>query len=175
MLWSSLVVRSRVTREEVSFQQGRAASLESEVSRLQKLFGELEQQLAEARSREQDSADEAAKYRNKWDNMTDKLEKSGLLVVELREAMSQAKQLAVDEFKSSSKFLETVEDSTSKYFGEGFDFCKLQLCRYHPDLAINLEDMVLDHDLFDKEKEGEEGERENMNNEDKGNTEPPPS
>ena len=76
--------------------------------------------------------------------MADKFEKSSLLVVDLREAMSRAKKLAVDEFKSSLEFLETIEYSTSKYFGERFDFCKRQLRRYHLDLAINLEDMGLD-------------------------------
>ena len=103
--------------------------------------------------------------------MADKLEKSGLLVVELRETVSRAKKLVVDEFKSLSEFLETVEDSTSKYFGEGFDFCKRQLRLHHPNLAINLEDMGLDHDLLVKEEEGKEGEGDNAN-EDKGNTAP---
>ena len=91
MLGSPLVVRSREAGEEVSLQQGRAASLESEVSRLQKLFGEREQQLVEARSREQDFADEVAKYRNERDDMADKLEKSSLLVVELREPCPEPK------------------------------------------------------------------------------------
>ena len=107
--------------------------------------------------------------------MADKLEKSGLLVVEIREVVSRAKKLVIDEFKSSSEFLEAVEDSASKYFGEGFDFCKWQLRRHHPDLAINLEDMGLDHNLRAKEDEDEEGEGENTNTEDKGSTDSPPS
>ena len=107
--------------------------------------------------------------------MADKLEKSSLLVVEFREAVSRAKKLAVDEFKSSSEFLKTVEDFASKYFGEGFDFCKRQFPCHHPDLAINLEDMGLDYDLLVDEDDSEEGEKENANNEDKSNTDPSPS
>ena len=38
--------------------------LESEISHLQKLFGELEQQLADAQSLEQESADELPKLKN---------------------------------------------------------------------------------------------------------------
>ena len=124
--------------------------------------------------------DELAKWKNERDDVVDKLEKWGLLVVEFREAVSRAKKLAVDEFKFSLEFLGAVEDSASKYFGEGFDFYKRQLRRrHHPDLAINLEDMGLDHDLLseeDKDEEGEgegEGEGENANIEDKGNTDSP--
>ena len=98
--------------------------MESEVSRLQKLSGDLEQQLAKARSQEQESADELDKLKNEQDHVVNKLEKSGILVVELREAVSRAKKFVVDEFKSSSEFLEIFEDATSKYFGEGFYFCK---------------------------------------------------
>ena len=88
MLESSLAVRSKKVGEEVSLQQGRAASLESEVSRLQKLSRELEQQLAEARAQEQESANESAKLKNERDDVVDKLKKLGLLVVELKEAVS---------------------------------------------------------------------------------------
>ena len=56
--------------------------------------------------------------KNERDDVADKLEKLGILVVELREAMSRAKKFAVDEFKFLSEFLETVEDVASKYFGE---------------------------------------------------------
>ena len=50
------------------------------------------------------------------DDLADKLEKSGILVVELREALTRAKKLAVEEFKSSSNFLGAVEDAASKVF-----------------------------------------------------------
>ena len=69
-----------------------------------------------ARSREQESVDELAKLKDDRDVVTDKLEKFGVLVVELREAVSQAKKFVVDEFKSSLEFLEVIEDAASKYF-----------------------------------------------------------
>ena len=59
------------------------------------------------------------------DLFADKFERSGVLVVELREALGKAKDSVVEEFKSSSEFLGAVEDAASKYFGEGFDFYKL--------------------------------------------------
>ncbi|GFS31497.1 hypothetical protein Acr_00g0017710 [Actinidia rufa] len=101
-------------------------------------------------------------------------------VVELREALAQTKDSVVEEFKSSSDFLGAVEDVASKYFGEGFDFYKWHLCRHHPDLAIDLENMGLDHGLLAEEDEvGEEEEEERKNEEnsgkDKGDTNPPPS
>ena len=115
-------MRSREAREEASLQQGEAASLESEVSRLQTLSGDLEQQLAEARAREQQAIDKLSKMKVDNNSLTDKLERSGVLMVELREAVAQAKSFAVEEFKSLSDFLGAVEDVASKYFGEGFDY-----------------------------------------------------
>ena len=111
------------------------------------------------------------------DTLADKVEKSGILVVELREVMTQAKKSIVEEFKSSSDFLGAVEDAASKYFGEGFDFCKRQHRRHHPELAINLEGMGLDHDLLTEEDEDEEGEgvNEETGEKDKGDINPPPS
>ena len=53
MLGSSLAVRSREAREQASLQEGRAASMETEIARLQKVAADLEQQLAESRAREQ--------------------------------------------------------------------------------------------------------------------------
>ena len=99
------------------------------------------------------------------------------MVVELRESVTQAKKSVVEEFKSSSNFLEAVEDAASKYFGERFDFCKRQLRHHHPDLAIDLEGMGLDHDLLAEEDEDEEGEgvNEETDKKDKGDTNPPHS
>ena len=56
-----------------------------------------------------------------------------------------------------------VEDSASKYFGEGFEFCKVQLRRHHPDLAIDLEGTVVDQDLLAEQDEAtEENEKEKV-------------
>ena len=144
--------------EEASLQQGRAAYLDSEVSCLQKLNGDQERELVEVRAQKQQASDDLIKTKEEKDNLANKLEKSGILVVELREALTRAKKSVVEEFKSSSDFLGAVEDAASKYFGEGFDFCKWQLRRHHLELAIDLERMDLDHDLLAEEDEDEKGE-----------------
>ena len=66
----------------------------------------------------------------------------------MRERVNHFGKLVVEEFKSSSDFSEVVESASSKYFDEGFDFCKRQLRRHHLDLAIDLEEMGLDLDLL---------------------------
>ena len=98
----------------------------------------MEQQLAEAWSREQEAVDELAKLKDDRDAVANKLERSGLLVVELREAVAQAKTFSMEEFKSLSDFLGAVEDAVSNNFSEGFNFYIRQLHRHHPDVAINL-------------------------------------
>ncbi|GFZ06763.1 hypothetical protein Acr_18g0009330 [Actinidia rufa] len=106
-------------------QEGRVASMEIEVARLQKLATDLEQQVDESRAREQQANNELAKIKSDRDSLVDKLERSGVLVNELREALDKAKESTMEEFKSSSEFVVAVEDSASKYFGEGFDFFKV--------------------------------------------------
>ena len=93
MLGSSLAIKSI---EEASLQQGWAASLENEVSRLQMLTGDLEQQLAEARARDQQAGAELTKMKEEKDNLANKLVKSRVLVVELREAVTWAKTSVVE-------------------------------------------------------------------------------
>ncbi|GFZ14616.1 hypothetical protein Acr_24g0008060 [Actinidia rufa] len=107
--------------------------------------------------------DELAKTKSDRDSLADKVERSGVLVVELREALSKAKESAVEEFKSSSEFVVAIKDFASKYFGEGFDFCKVQLRRHHPDLAIDLEGTMVDQDLLAEQDEtAEEKEKEKV-------------
>ncbi|GFY87361.1 hypothetical protein Acr_05g0010000 [Actinidia rufa] len=157
----SLAVRSREAGEQASLQEGRAASMEIEVARLQKLSVDLEQQLAEARVREQQANDELAKTKSDRDSQVDKFERSGILVVELREALDKAKESAVEEFKSLSEFVVAVEDFASKYFGEEFNFCKVQLRRHHPNRGINFEGTMVDQDLLAEQDEtAEEKEKE---------------
>ena len=67
------------------------------------------------------------------------------------------KIIFIEEFKSSGDFQEAVEDASSKYFDEGFDFCKRQLRRHHLELDIDLEGMELD--LEEEEGEQEEERR----------------
>ncbi|GFZ13608.1 hypothetical protein Acr_23g0019930 [Actinidia rufa] len=103
------------------------------------------------------------------DSLADHLGKSGELVNELREALNKAKESAIEEFKSSSEFMVAVEDAASKYFGERFDFCKVQLRRHHPDLAIDLEVTVVDQDLLAEQDEAaEERERERKSRREQG-------
>ncbi|GFS31526.1 hypothetical protein Acr_00g0017870 [Actinidia rufa] len=170
VLGSSLAVRSREAGEQASLQEGRVASMETEVARLQKFAADLERQLAESHAREQQANDELAKMKSDRDSLADKLERSGMLVNELREALDKAKKSAVEEFKSSSEFMVVVEDSASKYFGEGFDFYKVQLRRHHPDLAIDLEGTVVDQDLLAEQDEAaEEKEKEKLGENEGGN------
>ncbi|GFS29832.1 hypothetical protein Acr_00g0008710 [Actinidia rufa] len=132
VLGSSLAVRSREAGEHASLQEGRVASMESEVARLQKLSADLEQQLAEARVCEQQTNNELAKIKSDRDSFADKFERLGVLVVELREALNKAKESAVEEFKSSLEFLVAVEILLLSTSAKGFEFCKVQLCRHHP-------------------------------------------
>ncbi|GFS41690.1 hypothetical protein Acr_00g0075820 [Actinidia rufa] len=156
VLGSSLAVRSREAGELASLQEGRAASMEIEIARLQKFAADLDQQLAESRAREQQANDELAKAKSDRDSLSDQCGRSGVLVNELREALNKSKDSAVEEFKSSSEFMVAVEDAASKYFGEGFNFCKVQLRRHHPDLAIDLEGTVVDQDLLAEQDEADE-------------------
>ncbi|GFY92423.1 hypothetical protein Acr_08g0008190 [Actinidia rufa] len=133
VLGSSLAVRNREAREQASLQEGRVASMKTEVARLQKLAADFEQQLAESRAREQQANDELAKAKSDRDLLSDQCGRSGVLVNELREALNKSKDSAVEEFKSLLEFMVAVEDAAFKYFGEGFNFCKVQLRRHHPD------------------------------------------
>ncbi|GFS40009.1 hypothetical protein Acr_00g0066180 [Actinidia rufa] len=127
-------------------------------------------ELAESHACEQQANDELAKMKSERESLADKLERSGVLVNDLREALDKAKESAVEEFKSSSEFVVAVEDSASKYFGEGFDFCKVQLRRHHLDLAIDLEGTVVDQDLLAEQDEvAEENEKEKLGENKRGN------
>ncbi|GFY87393.1 hypothetical protein Acr_05g0010320 [Actinidia rufa] len=120
--------------EQASLQEGRVASMETEVARLQKIAADLEQQLAESRACEQQTHDELAKMKSDRDLLADKFEKSGALMNEMREALDKARESAVEEFKSSSEFVVAVEDFASKYFGEGFDFARCNFAGIIPTL-----------------------------------------
>ncbi|GFY87646.1 hypothetical protein Acr_05g0012850 [Actinidia rufa] len=93
VLGSSLAVRSREAGEQASLQEGRVASMETEVARLQKFAADLEQQLAESRACEQQANDELAKMKSDRDSLADKLERSGVLVNELRGPWTKPRSL----------------------------------------------------------------------------------
>ncbi|GFY95648.1 hypothetical protein Acr_10g0010330 [Actinidia rufa] len=65
-----------------------------------------------------------------------------------------------------------IEDADSKYFGKGFDFCKRQLRRHHPNLAIDLEGMGLDQNLLAKEDEAKEEKEKEDGGKDMGDVNP---
>ena len=64
--------------------------------------------------------------------------------------------------------------SASKYFGEGFNFCKRQIAHHHPELDIELQSISIDADLIEDEKDEAEEKEEEEKEEDgeKGNTSP---
>ena len=123
------------------------------MTQAQQFASDLEGQVAELKVQNQQATKELAKANDERDATTDKLAKLEVLVAELRDRETRSKKLAVQEFKSSDDFQEAIETTTSRYFGEGFDFYKWQLCRHYPDLNIDLEGMGIDHDLLEKEED----------------------
>ncbi|XP_057490042.1 uncharacterized protein LOC130776032 isoform X1 [Actinidia eriantha] len=171
---SSLASRGRELRDEVTLQQGRAASLEGKMARAQKFADDLEGRMDELKVREQQVTEELSKVKDDREAIAEKLVKLEMVVVELRSKEAHSKKLAIEEFKSSDDFQEAVVAAASKYFGEGFDFCKRQIAYHHPDLGIDLEGMSIDCDLIKEEEEAEEKEEEENKEkgEEKGDTSP---
>ena len=89
-------------------------------------------------------------------NKSTKLELSN---ADLRDKEAHSKKLAVEEFKSSGDFQEVVEDTSSKYFGKCFDFCKRQLLHHHSEIGIDLEGMELNVSMLEEEEGEQEEER----------------
>ena len=98
----------------------------------QNLAVDLEKQLAELRVQGQQIIDELQKTKEDWDVTVARLEKE----------MAELKKKAIEEYKSLDDFQEAVEFTASKYFGEGFDFCKRQIVRLH--LNLDIQDMRID-------------------------------
>ena len=80
--------------------------------------------MVELKVQNRQAAEKLAKAKDERDATADKLAKLEMLVVELRNRVARSKLLVVEEFKSSDDFQEVVETTASKYFGEGFEFCK---------------------------------------------------
>ncbi|GFS41154.1 hypothetical protein Acr_00g0072690 [Actinidia rufa] len=53
-------------------------------------------------------------------------------VAKMKKNEALAKKKAVEKYQALEEFHEAVKNVSSKYFGEGFDFCKIQLARHHP-------------------------------------------
>ncbi|GFY91115.1 hypothetical protein Acr_07g0013110 [Actinidia rufa] len=84
-------------------------------------------------------------------------------VAELTSKLALAKKLANEEFKSLDDFKDTVKDSAATYFDEGFEFCKRQLLRHHPNLGVDFVSMEMNMNLAEEEEEAKTGEKEEDN------------
>ncbi|GFS34987.1 hypothetical protein Acr_00g0037160 [Actinidia rufa] len=114
------------------------------------------------------ATEELKKVKEEWDAMVARLEVEN----------AKLKKKAIAEFKASDEFQKAVEFIASRYFGNGFDFCKRKIRRPYPDLDIV--SMGIDADLLEKEEEEEEKdgekegekEEEKKHDEEKGDTSP---
>ena len=70
----------------------------------------------------------------------------------------------MEKYKTLEDFHEVVEQTISLYYGKGFELCKKQVMRLHPEL--NIQDMKIDDKLAWKEEDGED-EKEEGNEEKK--------
>ena len=64
------------------------------------------------------------------------LERSEKEVADLKEKEVLVQKSAVEDYKALDDLQETMEQATSKYFGEDFDLCNKHIGRLHPDLDI---------------------------------------
>ena len=72
-------------------------------------------------AQEQKATEELQKMKEDRDATVAKLEEE---IAELKAKEVLAKKSSIKEYKSSDDFHEAVVQATSKYFVEGFDFCK---------------------------------------------------
>ncbi|GFZ08897.1 hypothetical protein Acr_20g0007050 [Actinidia rufa] len=79
-------------------------------------------------------------------------------VAELTSKLAKAKELAIEEFKSSEDFKVEVTDSAATYFSEGFEFCKRQLLHQFPNLGVDVANLEMDPGFAEEEEETKEGE-----------------
>ncbi|GFY90576.1 glutathione S-transferase TAU 1 [Actinidia rufa] len=79
-------------------------------------------------------------------------------VAELTKKLAKAKELAIEDFKSSGEFKAVVIDSAATYFSEGFEFCKRQLLHQFPHLGVNVANMAMDPSFAEEEEARKEGE-----------------
>ncbi|GFZ14485.1 hypothetical protein Acr_24g0006750 [Actinidia rufa] len=89
------------------------------------------------------------------DATVERLEKE---VAELKKKEALVKKSVIEEYKSLDDFQEAFEFVASRYFGEGFDFCKRQIGHLH--LDIDIQDIGIDAELLeeDEEESGDEEE-----------------
>ncbi|GFY90757.1 hypothetical protein Acr_07g0009540 [Actinidia rufa] len=84
-------------------------------------------------------------------------------VMKLFHVIGQARVREQQENDELAKMKSAQDSLADKVESEGFDFCKMQLRRYPPDLAIDLEGTMVDQDLLAKQdKAAEEKEKEKV-------------
>ena len=74
-------------------------------------------------------------------------------VADLKKNEALAQRNIIEEFKSLEEYYWEVENATSKFFGECFDFCERQLAHHHPNLDTDLDGMDMDRDFLEREDE----------------------
>ncbi|GFZ14226.1 hypothetical protein Acr_24g0004160 [Actinidia rufa] len=72
--------------------------------------------------------------------------------------ISEAKELAIEDFKASGEFKAAVTDSAATYFSEGFEFCKRQLLHQFPNLGVDVANMAMDPSFAEEEEAAKEEE-----------------
>ena len=122
----------------------RAESIKTEMVWTQQRAMELEGQMAELGAQERKATEKLRKMKEDRDKE----------IAELKAKEDLANKSAIEVYKSSGDFQEFEVQATSKYFGKGFDLCKKQVLRLHPELDI--QDMEIDDELAWEEYEGED-------------------
>ncbi|GFY97468.1 hypothetical protein Acr_12g0000090 [Actinidia rufa] len=121
---SSLALRSQEHLHDIDFHMARADSAKLELVKAQKRAVKAENRLAEL-------SEEGSKPGTEVDDLK-------ATVAELTNKLAKAKELAIEDFKTSGEFKAAVTDSAATYFSEGFEFCKRQLLHQFPNLGVDV-------------------------------------
>ncbi|GFZ00936.1 hypothetical protein Acr_14g0005710 [Actinidia rufa] len=135
---SSLALRSQENLHEIDFQMARADSAELELVKNQNRALKAENKLAEL-------SEEGSKPGNGVGDLK-------ATVAELTKKLAKAKELAIEDFKTSGEFKAAVTDSAATYFSEGFEFCKRQLLHQFPNLGVDVANMAMDPSFAEEEE-----------------------
>ncbi|GFY85219.1 hypothetical protein Acr_03g0019930 [Actinidia rufa] len=141
---SSLALRSQEHLHDMDFHMARADSAELELVKAQNRAVEVENRLAEL-------SEEGSKPGSEMDDLK-------ATVAELTNKLAKAKELAIEDFKTSGEFKAAVIDSATTYFSEGFEFCKRQLLHQFPNLGVDVANMAMDPSFAEEEEARKEGE-----------------
>ncbi|GFY84547.1 hypothetical protein Acr_03g0013210 [Actinidia rufa] len=109
---SSLAIRNRDIGNDTTFLIARVESAEMEMVQTQNQTIELEGLVVEFGEQEQKAFEDLAKLRDNQEAIVEKLAKSEMVVADLRSKEARTKELAVEEFKSSEDFQESIENAS---------------------------------------------------------------